>query len=216
MGSYARMERYGLCDLFDQVGPRAPTLCTGWDTADLAAHLVIRENRPDAVPGIVLPPFAGYTSRIQHKVASRPFDEVVEMIRRGPPRWSPYYLRPLDEAINTVEYFIHNEDVRRARPDWQPRELDQNLERILWSRFRQLKWLLFRKAGVSLRVEPDGFPAIGDGNGLGGGNGPGHVTISGKPSELLIFATGRKKDALIEIHGSDDAVAALMNVPAGI
>jgi uncharacterized protein (TIGR03083 family) len=44
----ARAERAALCDLFDEVGPDAPTLCAGWTTRDLAAHLVIRERRADA------------------------------------------------------------------------------------------------------------------------------------------------------------------------
>ena len=38
-----------LCDLFEEVGPDAPTLCGDWTTRDLAAHLVMRERRPDDV-----------------------------------------------------------------------------------------------------------------------------------------------------------------------
>ena len=37
-------ERLGLCDLLLELGPEAPTLCAGWTTADLAAHLVLREH----------------------------------------------------------------------------------------------------------------------------------------------------------------------------
>ena len=46
--SFARDERIALCDLLDETGPEAPTLCEGWRTLDLAAHLVLREHRPDA------------------------------------------------------------------------------------------------------------------------------------------------------------------------
>ena len=49
MTSVAATERADLCDLFRAVGPDAPTLCEGWTTRDLAAHLVVRERRPDAV-----------------------------------------------------------------------------------------------------------------------------------------------------------------------
>jgi len=35
-------ERAALCDTLEQYGPDAPTLCTGWMTLDLAAHLVAR------------------------------------------------------------------------------------------------------------------------------------------------------------------------------
>jgi hypothetical protein len=37
-------ERLELCDLLLELGPDAPTLCEGWTTADLAAHLVLREH----------------------------------------------------------------------------------------------------------------------------------------------------------------------------
>ena len=47
------VERDELCDLFVARGPDAPTLCEGWTTADLAAHLVVRERNPLAGPGIV-------------------------------------------------------------------------------------------------------------------------------------------------------------------
>jgi hypothetical protein len=36
------VERAQLSDLFDELGPQAPTLLTPWTTRDLAAHLVLR------------------------------------------------------------------------------------------------------------------------------------------------------------------------------
>ncbi len=50
--SYSREERRALCALLDETGPDAPTLCEGWTTGDLAAHLVLRERRPDAAAGV--------------------------------------------------------------------------------------------------------------------------------------------------------------------
>ena len=46
--SYSQEERLALCALLDKSGPDAPTLCEGWTTGDLAAHLVLREHRPAA------------------------------------------------------------------------------------------------------------------------------------------------------------------------
>ncbi len=63
--SDAQLERQTLSQLFDQLGPDAPTLCSGWTTLDLAAHLVVRERRPDSGPGLVWPPMAGYTDRVR-------------------------------------------------------------------------------------------------------------------------------------------------------
>src|ERR1700743_2358756 len=57
--TYARDERLALCALLDRTGPDAPTLCEGWRTGDLAAHLVLREHRPDAAVGIMGGPLAG-------------------------------------------------------------------------------------------------------------------------------------------------------------
>ena len=47
-------ERRELCDLLEEVGPDAPTLCEGWTTFDLAAHLAVRERDLRAAPGILL------------------------------------------------------------------------------------------------------------------------------------------------------------------
>lgn len=50
-----QVERQGLSDLLLELGPDASTLCAGWDTVDLAVHLVVvRERKPLAAPGILL------------------------------------------------------------------------------------------------------------------------------------------------------------------
>ena len=85
--SYSREERLALCALLDKTGPDAPTLCEGWTTGDLAAHLVLRERRPDAAAGVIGGPLAGYTARVQQRIRQRtPFPDLVRNIRSGPPR----------------------------------------------------------------------------------------------------------------------------------
>ncbi len=51
MSTFAKRERLLLADLLETAGPDAPTLCEGWRTRDLAAHVVVRERRPDAAGG---------------------------------------------------------------------------------------------------------------------------------------------------------------------
>ena len=102
----------------------------GW-TADLAAHLVVRERRPDSGPGLVWPQLAGYTDKVRKAVRDRTsWEKLVETVRRGP----PLVLRPFDGPMNTVEFFIHVEDVRRAQDAWEPRPVSTELDDALWAR----------------------------------------------------------------------------------
>ncbi len=108
MTNTARTERRALADTLERVGPDARTLCAGWNARDLAAHLVLRENRPDAAPGIVLPPLSRWTARVQTSMARRPFGELVETLRSGPPRWSPTRVPALDRTVNLAECLVHH------------------------------------------------------------------------------------------------------------
>ncbi|HEY0698515.1 MAG TPA: TIGR03085 family protein, partial [Micromonospora sp.] len=65
MSRYARSERLALADLMLALGPDAPTLNEGWDTRDLAAHLIVRERRPDAAAGILLRPLGAHAERVR-------------------------------------------------------------------------------------------------------------------------------------------------------
>ena len=109
--NYAQIERQELCDLFESVGPDHPTLCEGWSAADLAAHLVLRENSLKAV-GLVAPGFlAKKLAKATKKLAKKKsFEELVDKVRSGP----PFYLKRFDEAMNLFEFFVHHEDVRRG------------------------------------------------------------------------------------------------------
>jgi uncharacterized protein (TIGR03085 family) len=217
---YARDERLALCALLDQVGPREPTLCEGWTTLDLAAHLVVRERRPDAGLGLLGGPLAAHTRAIQRRLAQRtPYPRLVQMVRSGPPRLSLFALPGADERANVVEYFVHQEDVRRAQPGWEPRKLDPGLTEELWGRLRMARFVL-RKAPVGVELVRDDQPEPA---------GPGGprvritarartpvVTITGTPAELTMWALGRTTAARVKLDGSDAAVAALSAARWGI
>ena len=126
-----RRERDALCDTALSVGPEAPTLCGGWDARDLVAHLLVRERGwwgPAA--GIAIPPLAGVTERAMEHTARRPFPEMVERLRERP--LTPYRLPGVERLTNTLEYFVHHEDLRRAQPGWEPRDLPPGDEDELW------------------------------------------------------------------------------------
>lgn len=148
MSTHAKRERLLLADLLEAAGPQAPTLCHGWTARDLAAHVVVRERRPDAAAGTLIGPLKGRRDRVMAEFTEKPYEELIQLIRTGPPRMSPFGLKQLDEAANTVEFYIHAEDVRRAQPDWSPRELDPVFADVLWARTEKGARVLGRKAPV--------------------------------------------------------------------
>lgn len=203
MSTHAKRERLLLADLLEAAGPDAPTLCDGWTTRDLAAHVVVRERRADAAGGILIKQLAGRLERVQAEFAAKPYEELIQLIRTGPPRFSPFNLKQVDEASNAVEFYVHAEDVRRAQPDWTPRELDPVFAEALWSRLERMARVVGRKAPVGLVLRrPDGQTAVAH-------RGAPVVTVTGEPAELLMFAFGRQEAAEVELEGDKDAVARL-------
>ncbi|MFI1618696.1 TIGR03085 family metal-binding protein [Streptomyces lydicus] len=210
MSTHAKRERLLLADLLESAGPDAPTLCENWTTRELAAHLVVRERRADAAGGILVKPLAARLERVQAEFAARPYEELLRLIRTGPPRLSPFALKPIDEASNTVEFYVHAEDVRRAQPDWAPREPDPVFADALWSRIERMARVLGRKSPVGLVLRrPDGRTAVAH-------RGTPVVTVVGEPGELTLFAFGRQDAAHVELDGDKDAVARLMTAKLGV
>ncbi|MFJ6558798.1 TIGR03085 family metal-binding protein [Streptomyces sp. NPDC091412] len=203
MSTFAKRERLLLADLLETAGPEAPTLCEGWLTRDMAAHVVVRERRPDAAGGVLIKPLAPRLQKVMEEYAAKPYEELIQLIRTGPPRFSPFQLKQIDEAANTVEFYVHTEDVRRAQPDWTPRELDPVFQETLWSRLERTARLLGRgiPTGLVLR-RPDGRTAVAH-------RGTPVVTVTGEPSELLLFAFGRQGTARVETVGDQDAITKL-------
>ena len=160
--TYSRDERLALAALLEETGPDAPTLCAGWQTRDLAAHVVVRERRPDAGVGMVGGPLAGYTARVQQGYLDRySYPQLIGFFRSGPPPLSPFAIPGADQAANTVEYFVHHEDVRRGSQGWTERELPPGLSDALWKRLKSSR-LFLRGAptGVALARADATAPAI--------------------------------------------------------
>ena len=203
MSTFAQRERLLLADLLEAEGPEAPTLCEGWRTRDLAAHVVVRERRPDAAAAMLIKQLGPRLDRAMEEFAAKPYEELIQLIRTGPPRFSPFQLKQVDEASNTIEFYVHTEDVRRAQPDWTPRELDPVFQDALWSRLERAARLMGRgvPTGLVLR-RPDGQTVVAH-------RGTPVVTVTGDPSELLLFAYGRQSAAKVELDGDKDAITKL-------
>ncbi|MFE5855714.1 TIGR03085 family metal-binding protein [Streptomyces sp. NPDC056500] len=210
MSTHAKRERLLLADLLESAGPAAATLCGDWTTRDLAAHVVVRERRADAAGGILLGALKPRLERVQAEFAEKPYEELIQLIRTGPPRLSPYAIKQVDEAANTVEFFVHAEDVRRAQPDWTPRPLDRVFEDALWARLERAAKVLGRKApqGLVLR-RLDGQTAVAR-------RGTPVVTVTGEPGELTLFAFGRQEVAQVDLEGEKEAVERVRSAPLGL
>lgn len=204
----ARRERDALVATFREVGPDAPTLCEGWNTTDLAAHLVVRERRLDATLGIAVPFLADYTAGVQDKTAtSNTWDALIEQVASGPPLYSPFKL--LDPVANLGEMFIHHEDVRRAVDGWEPRVLDEATATLLRRQLALMSRIMLRKLPAQVSLETPAGERIAR---VGRGD---PVTITGEPQELLLFVAGR--DAVrVHFDGDAPAVEAVRAAPRGL
>ncbi len=198
----AQRERAALCELFVEVGPDAPTLCGDWTTRDLAAHLVVRERRPDAAVGIIVSKAAGYTDKVQAGVADGEWDDLIDTVRSGPPIWSPTKIAAIDKAVNTVEFFVHHEDVRRAGDDWEPRELDADLTETLYSMLSKMAKRLVKSSTGRHRPRSRRRPSD-DRRQAGRTVGHGERSVG----ELVMFVYGRQAHSRVEITGDDVPIA---------
>lgn len=202
--SPARRERLALCDLFDQVGPDAPTLCEGWTAFDLAAHLVVRERDPIGAAGILVPPLAGVTEQAMQRARQRHgFDGLVRLVREGPPvgpfRW-------FEDQVNLNEYVVHHEDVRRGDGTTGPRdpgELGDVAEAVWHALERLAKLVALRVRGIPLVLEWPGHAAIT----VKRGADP--VVLRGEPIELALYVNGRKHAAAVDLTGPQNQIDTL-------
>ncbi|MBO3737187.1 TIGR03085 family metal-binding protein [Actinoplanes flavus] len=208
MTNYARAERAALADLLSSEGPDAPTLCTGWTTRDLAAHIVVRDRRPDSAAGLLIRPLAGYGERVRLARAALPYPELIAQLRT-PPVWSPVSNPLVDPLANTMEMFIHHEDVRRGGGTWQPRTLDRELEAALWRNVRLIAKAGLRRLGVTAAIEPAGFPAVRD-------SADPQVRVAGDVGELAVFFFGRQRAARVTVDGPPEVAERLRTARLGI
>lgn len=208
--SLAQSERAALVETLRALGPDRPTMCEGWTTLDLTTHLVAREARPDAMPGIALRPFAGHTQRVQDSLAQQPWDQLLDRLASGPPCYSPFKL--VDRWANLLEMFIHHEDALRggADPDgpWSPRVLTPELEKALVRLGKPMARMMLRSSPATVTL------LLPEGQEFASGGAGAPVSITGGPGELLLWAVGRAP-AEVTMAGDSSAIAALAGQQRG-
>ncbi len=212
MTNFARAERAGLAATLEAIGPDAPTLCAGWTTTDLVLHLVLRDRADPAqfaerAPG---PLGAALERRRRSTLALHGFTGLIDVFRNGPPTLSPFSLPGAEARANTVEFYVHHEDVRRAQPGWEPRVLSNEFEGTLFATLSTLGRLMVRRVSAGVQVAtPDGLAATLK-------KGVPVATVSGPASEAVLYLFGRRADARVAILGDEGAREALAQAKLGI
>lgn len=182
-------ERRAICDLLVELGPDAPTLCEGWTTADLAAHLVLREH------------FHRWSDAQRATEKAKGFPTMITRLRAGAPL-VPWRVPKVRNAFNGLEYFIHNEDARRANGRG-PRPQTDDLEALCW------RMTGFTARRVARRIRPFGLALVlPDGRRRTYGSGA-TATLTGPASELVLYLSGRRATAQVTLTGAPDATAAV-------
>jgi uncharacterized protein (TIGR03085 family) len=179
-------ERAELCDLLLELGPDAPTLCAGWTTSDLAAHLVLREH------------FHRWSDAQRATETAKGLPAMVARLRAGAPL-IPWRVPRVRDFFNGLEYFIHHEDVRRANGR-EPRPPIADLEALSW----RMIGLSARR--LARRIRPYGLELVRpDGQRRRYGSGE-MATISGPASEMVLYFSGRRTAARVTLDGAPAAV----------
>lgn len=193
--SLAARERDALCDLALSMGGTAPTMCSGWSVKDLVVHLLVRERKPLAALGSLVPALEDRAARSAASLASRDLASLVTQLRSV-----PLPLSVVDPLLNGMEMFVHHEDLRRTQAGWTPRPLPEGDARHLWLAASLIGRLQARRAGVPMVIESGSRRAV-----LRGGAEP--VVVTGPVSEVLLYLSGRSSVAQVSFDGPDASVA---------
>ena len=213
-------ERTELVELMRSTGPDQETLCAGWNVRDLAAHIVVRERRPDAALGIVLPIAARYTERVMAEFGALPFEFLLAKLGDGPGKFSPLSHESVAVRVNTLELLVHHEDVRRALPYWTSREFSPSDIETAWGLFRTSAALMWRRAHVPVTLMPftdsgqELQPVVASkrhSTWKSNVANTDHIIISGHPIELILASFGRTA-VDIRIDGSKNAQQLFENI----
>jgi uncharacterized protein (TIGR03085 family) len=198
---WVQVARRSLADTFATTDPEQPTLCKGWTVRHLLAHLVQREHQPlDRLADQLSHPQPGQEKRLGKLVDSARTPEgyaaLLARFARGPSRLSPFAWT--DEAVNFLEYVIHHEDVRRGGSPLGARTLPGKEQDAIWARLRPLSRLGLLRAPVGVTF------ALPSGQRQQVHRGEDGVVLTGDPVELLLYASGRREAADVELTGAPE------------
>lgn len=194
---WSARERGALCDLALDVGPLAPTLCSGWAVDDLITHLCVRERHVVGAASLATPLPAKLIARATRAWAAKEFVARVELVRHGgllPAHGS------LGDLVNLLEFTVHRQDIARAN-NRSTEPSSTPFARALLGELRRNRHRLARRvrSGVGvLLVDPmAGAVDLRRGQDV--------VVVTGPALELALWSFGRGSHAQVEVssHGFD-------------
>lgn len=223
---YAAASRAALVEALTHAGPGRPTLCEGWNTEHLAAHIVLRETSPLAA-GLLLPPVAGRLeertlalgdahaddagyARLLEQVAAGPLGQtpsrrggrISSLVRRAGSRLRGTAVgSTVADEVQLLEFFVHTEDVRRAQDRWAPRILSDDYADMLFTHLKRRAKLLYRSERTGVELIRRARPGSRVDNSPVMAKAPGDdgrsVHVTGPAGELAMHAHGRRDAALV-------------------
>ena len=197
--AWMELEREAIVMTARSADPEGLTLCAGWTTRHLLAHLVERERRPLRWSVDMISRREPGNERFMSQLvdgARSPvgYQALIDRFAQGAPRWSP--LTWTGDRAHLLEYVLHHEDIRRggAQPA-AARELPAGQLRAIWEQLISASRLLLRGSPVGVALEAPGRPSqvVRKGGEV--------VTLTGDPVELVLQVFGRGRAAEVEITG---------------
>jgi uncharacterized protein (TIGR03085 family) len=132
-----------------------------------------------------------------------PYSDLVERLRNA-----PAHVRAVEPIVNTLEFFVHHEDIRRAATGWEPRALTVSDEIALWRFLSVTGRGLVRPAGVPVTLRAGSRSTV-----LRRGQAP--VVVNGSVSELTLFLFGRAQTRDLDFDGPPEKVSSLRSARLG-
>lgn len=203
--------RSRLAQVLTDAGPDSATLCEGWRTRHLAAHLVLRQSDPVYGLDLVVPAFAERAERRVQWLGGTPGDEagyasLVARVAAPPPPWHP--LHWTGDLGDLLELTVHTLDVTRAGQVPDP-SYETGLADAVWVHLTRTAPAMLRTwpTGVVL-VRPDGTRARVRRPPAGAGT----LVVRGTLADLLLWCFGRRAAADVHVEGAESDLRTLTDV----
>lgn len=189
---FTRAERQFTADTFRKLTPaqwHASSLCEGWTVEDVAAHLIVREGLIAPI-GIVFERFHKVHDNAIKRVESKGHEFIINRVRQ-----CPWYM---PAVVNVAEFYVHNEDILRGGLHLHRPAPSGEVAELLWGSLKGIAKvrsnMVVDLGRVTLVNKQTGEEII-----VKSKKSSKSTTVTGDPSELLLYFYGRRRAAKIKV-----------------